>query len=305
MVCPNPGFTEQLELWGKCQFDFQNRSIVDQGLDADPVDPSCTTEGKEGDKEGGEEAKLEAPTIRREAFRKERGQVATTTHEEVVKKEGGQESKQEASTICEGVRKDEGEQDAKQVEKQEATTIHEETIKQEDKEGTETKAAIKRSKFQENANGDEEKKSKEKDESPEEDSGKGDKQPEALQNCENNPPADDSDLDSPSSMIFKGQKPRNVDDDTAANDNIVDKKDISALDLPTPPPTPPPTLTPAPELIRAAIKPLYSKNPAMGKKKLLRILNAQQDWSIGSKEFRWHVEAVIAGWSPKEAMMGT
>lgn len=69
IVCPNPVFTEQLEAWEKCRFDLQNVSIVDQGPDPDLVSPSCTTEGKKGDTEGGEEAK----------------QGAETTHEQLEK----------------------------------------------------------------------------------------------------------------------------------------------------------------------------------------------------------------------------
>ena len=60
----------------------------------------------------------------------------------------------------------------------------------------------------------------------------------------------------------------------------------------TEPPAPVSAATLAPELVRAAIKPLYMKYLTMGKKKLLRILNTQQGWSIGSKEFRSHFEAI-------------
>ena len=50
--------------------------------------------------------------------------------------------------------------------------------------------------------------------------------------------------------------------------------------------------TPSPEIIRAALKPLYLQYPVMGKKKLLRMLNESQGWNMGCKEFRGHCEAV-------------
>ncbi|KAM0794865.1 hypothetical protein BDR22DRAFT_977424 [Usnea florida] len=46
--------------------------------------------------------------------------------------------------------------------------------------------------------------------------------------------------------------------------------------------------SPPPDVIRAALKPLYQQHPAMGKKKLLRMLNEGQGWDIGCKEFRGH-----------------
>ena len=52
--------------------------------------------------------------------------------------------------------------------------------------------------------------------------------------------------------------------------------------------------TPTSEVVRAALKPLWLKYPVMGKKKLLRILNENEGWNLGCKEFRAHLEAVIA-----------
>lgn len=266
IICPNAAFTEQLEVWEKCRFDLQNRSIVDQGPIPDPVGLNRTTEGTKGGTEGGEEAKQEVPTIQEEAFKKEGGQEAKTINEEVVKElEERKEIADEAGKGREG---------------------------------------------QENANGDEEYKSKDKDDNVQEDDDKGDKHAEASRICEVNHPTDLSKppkidsglgLDSPSSIVAKSHKPQNVDDDSTTADDIHDGIDISATGLPTPPhtppraPTPPPAPTPAPEIIRAAIEPLYSKYPAMGKKKLLRILNAEQGWNIGSKEFRSHLEAISGG----------
>ena len=60
IACPSPVFTGQLEVWEKCRFDLQSVSIVDQGPDSNLVGPSCTTKGNNGDTEGGEEVKQEA-----------------------------------------------------------------------------------------------------------------------------------------------------------------------------------------------------------------------------------------------------
>lgn len=60
------------------------------------------------------------------------------------------------------------------------------------------------------------------------------------------------------------------------------------------PQTDPTSPAPAPEVVRAALKPLCLKYPVMGKKKLLRILNESQGWNIACKEFRAYCEAVVA-----------
>lgn len=65
MACPNPAFIKQLEVWEKCRFDFQNRSIVDQGPDPDPGNLGCMTEGNLGSTGGGEEVEQEAKCIQK------------------------------------------------------------------------------------------------------------------------------------------------------------------------------------------------------------------------------------------------
>lgn len=52
-------------------------------------------------------------------------------------------------------------------------------------------------------------------------------------------------------------------------------------------------LSPTPENLLAAIKSLYLKHPAMGRKKMLRILN-EQGWHITKRCLRSHLNAIVA-----------
>lgn len=56
---------------------------------------------------------------------------------------------------------------------------------------------------------------------------------------------------------------------------------------------------PSAAAICAAIKTLYRKYTSMCKKKLLRILNADQGWSIGSEEFRAHLVDAVRWMEPE------
>lgn len=82
--------------------------------------------------------------------------------------------------------------------------------------------------------------------------------------------------------------PPNDDDHLTVDDNTYEDINTSATESSTPPPAP----APAPEIVRAAIKYLYPKYLTLGRKKLLRILNAEKGWGIGSKEFRLHLESI-------------
>ena len=56
---------------------------------------------------------------------------------------------------------------------------------------------------------------------------------------------------------------------------------------------------PSAAVICAAIRTLYRKYTSMCKKQLLRILNADQGWSIGSEEFRAHFVDVVRWMEPE------
>ena len=184
MACPNPAFIKQLEVWEKCKFDLQNRSIVDQGPDPDPENLGCMTEGNLGSTGGGEEVEQEAKCIRK-------------------------------------------------VEEHE---------KREYRTGAEAKIEVSHHRA-------------------------------------TNPPT--KLLSVPKVTAGHSTERQDFDNHSATNE-----VSCHGVDTATSAPVP------APETVRAAIMSLCLKYPAMGKKKLLRILNAEQGWSIGSKDFRSHLEAI-------------
>ena len=179
--------------------------------------------------------------------------------------EGEEEAKQEAKR-----RQEEEEKQKARVDEKEA-----EDVKKERESGGNEKA-------------EEEGKDKEQDENPEANGCKEEAKTEASPSTEisaheiTSPLSIDTSFSAGLRMLVKSREPQNGDDHSAAGP--YDRIDIAGTDSP-----PLPT---ASEVVRAAIKPLYLKYPAMGKKKLLRILNADQGWSIGNKEFRSHLEAI-------------
>lgn len=61
-----------------------------------------------------------------------------------------------------------------------------------------------------------------------------------------------------------------------------------------------PDTPPTQEATRAAIAVLQLQHPSLGWKKLKKILNADQKWSITNEDFRCHFEAIIANTAEQE-----
>ena len=184
--------------------------------------------------------------------------------------------------VKEGMAEEEEEAEQEARRRQEEGEEHKKCV--DDKEGEESK---KEQESRGNKKADEEGKDKEQDEVPREDSGKEEAKTEASPSaqysaCElTSPQSIDTSPSKELQMLVESREPQNVDDHSAA-DGTCDCNDPAGTQSPSP----------GPETVHAAIKPLYLKYPAMGKKKLLRILNAGQGWSIGNKEFRSYLEAI-------------
>ena len=186
----------------------------------------------------------------------------------------------------------EGMTEGEQQEKEQAKSGQEEIDeKKEHKDEKEAEDVKKYGEDGENEKGSDDSKDKERAQIPEENGetkeAKTEASPSAPDSTEQStgPQSLEADLSSESGMLVKSQGPQNIDNHSAAEGPC---DDIDTASVESPP------VEPTPEVIYAAIEPLYSRYPAMGKKKLLRILNADQGWSIGNKEFRSHLETIVA-----------
>lgn len=145
------------------------------------------------------------------------------------------------------------------------------------------------------------KKGKEKEETHEEDGGKEGERTKASPTAQtwteepDRPTNMVTGLKRACGMLAKSQEPQKIDDDRSAAAGPCNRIDTAPAGSPPPP-------SPTSDVVRAAIKSLYPKFPAAGKKKLLRLLNAGQGWRIASKDFRSYF---VTGWGPKETATGT
>lgn len=186
----------------------------------------------------------------------------------------------------------EKEKQAKQQAKGGQKEIEEKREYTEHKDEKEAEEVKKEGDDGENEEGSDEGKDKEQAQIPKEDGGPKEATTEASPSAPDSikestsPQSDEAEHGSGFGMHVKSQGPPSINSHSAADGPCDDIHTVS---------TESPPIDPTPKVVRAAIEPLYLKYPAMGKKKLLRILNANQGWSIGNKEFRSHLETIVDG----------
>ncbi len=313
VIDPNFQFREQLKMWGNSGFDFQNLLIENTAC---TMYLSCTPNCRQVMAEGEQQAKQQAKGGQKEV-EEEKGHKEYKDEKEAkeVKKEGedgenekaeGKDKEQaqipeedgvmkEAKTEAEEVKK-EGEDGENGKGSDEGKDKEQAQILKEDegtkKVKTEAEEVKKEGEDGENGKGSDEGKDKEQVQIPKEDEGtkevKTEASPSAPDSIEEStsPQSIEAELGNGLGMHVKSQGPPNIDNQSAA-DGPCDDIDTASTESPQ--------IDPAPKVVRAAIERLYLKYPAMGKKKLLRILNASRGWSIGNKEFRSYLETIVAG----------
>ena len=219
--------------------------------------------------------------------------LSCTTNCRQVMAVGEQEAKQQAKRGQKEIEDKNEHKDAKEAEEVTKEGGNEENEKGSDEGKAKEQAHVPEEQDdKENEKGSDEGKDKEQAHVPKEEGGTKEAKTEASPSAPNlteeptSPQGNGAELGSGFGMHVKSQGPPNIDNHSAADGPCDDTVAAS---------TESPTIDPAPKVVRAAIEPLYLKYPAMGKKKLLRLLNADQGWSIGNKEFRSHLETIVAG----------